>query len=424
MITPIECCLKSLNNKKKLYNIFGVKKEARNLDYDFSVNYDYKYFYKCKEKIIGKRNLINEFLSTEKNVVQLLDAIPEDADKKKYRPIINHKKDADWLKKAQRKFHKIIAKGLGKIEYLHSTTKKTSYATNGRAHLGNNNRYLFCLDISSFFTGIDSNRVFKTVKNYLKLDSDVAYYYSKLLTAPLEKNSSELFLAQGLPSSPILAFLCYKTLFDYINEFSAINSITFTLYVDDMTFSSEQEIPQEFINKIIGLLKSNRYDNKLKINNKKTHYNKPSTRKIITGVYINNGVASISGKKHFELFVLYNKLINMIHEELDTIEKYFDFYNLFLKFSGNLIHLFQVEYGSFEITISNRAHSKMLLFYRELSKYVKPGINKIDSRKKYSEENVDKESLAGIDSQWKNLLKHQNRIKVEFHKLKRDLVQG
>lgn len=423
MITPIECSLKSLNKKKTIFNIFAIKEEARSMSYDFSVNYDYKYFYKGKINITGKNNLINEFLKVEKDQVKLIDKIPEGANKKMYRPIINHKRDAEWLKKAQRKFHKIIVKGLGDINYLQSTTKHTSYANNGRIHADGSEKFMLSLDISSFFTGISSDRVFKTLKNYLLLDNDVAYYYSKMLTAPLEKESKESFLAQGLPSSPILAYLCYKSLFDYVDNLSKKNNIVFTLYVDDMTFSSDAPIAQDFIDKIIGLLKSKKYNNNLKINKRKTHNYKKETKKKVTGVYINEGVPTISSKKHFELFVLYNKLINILHGELNDIDGYFDFYNIFLKFSGNLIHLFQVEHGGkFEPTTGNYAHDKMVFFYKTLSRYVKPGLIKKNKDKKYSKENVSEEGLKIAQSSFSDLKKNILKFQKKFPKLKRNLL--
>ncbi len=423
MITPIECSLKSLNKKKTIFNIFAIKEEARSMSYDFSVNYDYKYFYKGKIRITGKDNLINEFLKVEKDQIKLIDEIPDDADKKMYRPIINHKKNAEWLKRAQRKFHKIIVKGLGDIEYLHSTKRHTSYATNGRVHADGSERYMLSLDISSFFTGITSERVFKTLKDYLLVDNDVAYYYSKMLTAPLAKGSKESFLAQGLPSSPILAYLCYKSLFDYINDLSAKNNIVFTLYVDDMTFSSKTPISQDFINRIMGLLKSKRYNNNLAINKRKSHNFKKETKKKVTGVYIDQGIASISSKKHFELFVLYNRLINIIHDELNDIDNYFDFYNVFLKFSGNLIHLFQVEHNRlFEPSTGNYAHDKMVRFYKLLSKYVKPGLIKRNKDKKYSKENVTEEGLKIVQTSFLELKNDLSKIQRDFPKLRRNLL--
>lgn len=423
MIKPIDCPLKSLNKKKTIFNIFAIKEEARSLTYDFSADYDYKYFYKGKTNIAGKHNLINEFLKVEKNQIVLIDEIPPGANEKMYRPIINHKKGGEWLKRAQRKFHKIIVKGLGNIKYLHSTTKHTSYATNGRVHADGTEKYMLSLDISSFFTGISSERVYRTLKSYLLLDSDVAYYYSKMLTAPLNKESKESFLAQGLPSSPILAYLCYKSLFDYIDDFCGKSNIVFTLYVDDMTFSSSTEIPQSFINKIIGLLISKKYNNNLLINKRKTHNYKKETQKKVTGVYINDGIPSVSSKKHFELFVLYNRLINILHNELKDIDSYFDFYNVFLKFSGNLIHLFQVEHSSkVEPKTGNYAHDKMVRFYKSLSKYVKPGLIKKNKDKKYSKDNVDKEGLKICQTSCLELLKNLTKIQNDFPRLKRDLL--
>ena len=364
MITCIDTPITSLNSKKKIYNIFKIKKDARRVDHDFSIYYDYKVFYKVKPPIKGRQNTIDHALSVKKETPCLLDETPLGANKNDYRPIINYKKDAEWLKKSQKKFHKFITKGLGNVDYLHSTLKTKSYASNGREH-ADGDRYIFCLDISSFFCGIDRKRVFNTLKTYLKIDNDVAYFYSGLITAPTEKGSTNFVLAQGLPSSPAVAFLCYKSLFDYINEEAKNNNITFTLYVDDMTFSSNCKIPQRFIDKVIGLLKSKKYNNNLVIKKEKTHSFKNSSTKRVTGVYIKNGEAKISRRKHYELFIIYSRLINILNDNLQSLDSYFEFYNLFLKFSGNLMHLYQVEHnGDFKKTTGNYAHDKMMNFYR------------------------------------------------------------
>lgn len=423
MMPTLKCELTNLNNKKVIYKKFDIINEAKKADYDFSCNYDFKYLYKKSVKKEKETSLFDYFLRVEKEPPIIIDAIPEGDDIKDYRRIINHKHNALWLKKAQRKFHKILVKTITDIDYLHSTKKSVSYATNGRMHATGSQKYVLAIDIADFFTGISRKKVYITLKQCLCVQPDVAYFYSKMLTAPKEKNSNELILAQGLPSSPICAFLCYKTLFDYIHEISLKNNIQFTLYVDDITFSSDEKIPQSFIDTIFGLLKSKKYDNKLKIQNKKFHSYKKEQSKKITGVYINNGLPKISGKKHLEIFTLYCVLLKRIHDGIKNITEYFEFYNLFLKFSGNLIHLFQVEYGTgANAEIVNPVHKTMDKFRKTISHYFKIGLSKND-HKPYSETNISKDNLEKAFFQFVQLQKDSVKI-CEFFPMPKHLPKS
>lgn len=187
MIDPITTPITSLNNKRKIYQIFNIPVFARSLDYDFSNNYEYKYISKHPDKITGRKNTIDNVLSVTKTESVIIDATPAGSKPDEYREIINYKKNTEWLKRAQKKFHRFLIKGLQDIDYLQSTVKGVSYATNGNKH-SDGKKYVLCLDISKFFTQINRQRVEKNIKQYLCLDGDVAYYYSRLLTIPEKKD--------------------------------------------------------------------------------------------------------------------------------------------------------------------------------------------------------------------------------------------
>lgn len=206
-------------------------------------------------------------------------------------------------------------------------------------------------------------------------------------------------------------------MFDYIYTLSLRYNVKFTLYVDDITFSSGKPIPQKFIDTIFGLLKSKAYDNNLVLNYDKIHYYKPTTVKRITGVYLVNGEPRISKLKHYHLFILYSKLIQLLHNGLEDISDYFLFYNLFLKFSGNLMHLIQVEYdGDLNRTPRNNAHKMMVGFYKDIHKYFKPGIAKNSQSKymPYSVETVSKSDLKMFNNLYLELLKTRNYLKNKY----------
>ena len=413
----INCSLTELNSKKKIFKIFGIPAFAQQAEYDFSVNYELKYLKKGsgarKSKRIGER--IDDYLSIEKKESPTLDAIPKGENKKDYRTITHFKKGSEWLKRAQKKFHKIISNGIKDVPYLKSTLKDTSYAKNGIAHSGSP-KDMFFLDLKSFFEQVDSNRINKRLKKLLKLDSDVSLFYSKMLTSQKDESKSSYVLGQGLPSSPILSFLCYKSLFDYIYDISNKAGITFTIYVDDITFSSDKEIPQSFINTIMGLLKSKTYGNELIISKKKIRKPSKTARKRITGVYLDrNGKPGISKKKHEELFSLYEAIITIIHKKDLSFEDYFKLFNLVLKFNGNFIYLCEVQYNGDLKTDGNiYTHQKYALLYRTMMDYFKIGIEKDNKKMPYAIDNIGEDDKTALKEKYQQLLDDKNKLMNQF----------
>ena len=393
MIEKIETKLTELNRIKTIYSILNIPLAAQQKDFDFSCCYEFKY---CKKnhneggKIREtKSERVARYLSVNKSKSMLLDSVPLGEDKKNYRHIINYKKTSGWLKSAQRSIHKIIVPAFQDVTYLHSTIKEKSYASNGIAHCGGE-KYIFAIDLTDFFSQITRDKVYKTVKHGFNINKNTADFYASLLTCPLEKGSKTMVLGQGLPSSPILAFWCNKSLFDYINGLSIKNSIVLTVYVDDITFSSDAPIPQPFIDNILGLFRKNG----LKIKRSKTHYYKKGSTKKITGVYINEGRPQISHSKHEEIFIIYKKLVEMIHNQLNTLDEFLTFYGLFLKFSGNFIHLCTVEYsGDFSVKFKKYTHQNYSQLYGLLIHKLNIALDRKDKALPYTIENIKNEYL-------------------------------
>ena len=88
-------------------------------------------------------------------------------------------------------------------------------------------------------------------------------------------------LPQGTPTSPTLANLVFIKTGKNLQEFSTNHNLTFTSFIDDLTFSS----PTNFKDKvqfIINTLKTAGF----KINHKKTNYK--TKNPIVTGIIIKN----------------------------------------------------------------------------------------------------------------------------------------
>lgn len=352
-----------------------------------------------------------KYLECSKKEKSLLNVRPVDFDPSKYRIITNFKKEADfiWVKKAQRKMHEIICSSLKATDfpYVQSTIKGVSYASNSKEHIGNKN--ILMIDLKDFFTEIDKNKVQKTMMRFFALHSDIAELYAKILTSPYDVppfHNGNYVLGQGLPSSPIIAFLCNIELFEYLNVFCINNNIKMTIYVDDVTFSSDKQMPQHIIDKIIGTF----FANGLKVNRRKVHLSNFNRKAKITGCYVSNSGVKIKSSKHEEIKVLYEEIIKRI-SLVDTLDDYFYLMNLFLKFHGNYNHLQQVEFKiTAKKTIIPIQFKKYDRMKEILKKYFLFGMRKKNKGKIYSKDNILKNDEVKYNSLFQKMRSNKDEI--------------
>ncbi|CAM4260807.1 reverse transcriptase domain-containing protein [Erysipelothrix aquatica] len=394
--------LKRLNKKKTIYSLFEFPKAASNKDYDFSNNYEFRYLAKKKDDINRKERKLERLTGyiqlQDSDKDALMRSRPKDYDKNSYRTIVNYSNSSDWLKKAQKKIHKYIVKELGEVEYLHSTIKSKSYATNAFQHRGEN--YTLAIDLKNFFTYVSREKLQYTLKDFLQIDSDVAFLYSSMLTSPVDEpphHGGKYNLGQGLPSSPILAYLCHASLFEYIYNNSLKEEITMTVYVDDVVFSSVKPIPQHFIDRLFGLFKRNG----LEINKDKIRLYMNGSTKKITGTYVSPQKLSIPNRKHEELHNLYQTLKEK-KEKIETMDDYLFLYNIYLKFSGNYQYLIQVECRGEDGKISvNPRYKKFEKLNNELNILFPRGLKKKKKKTPYSKENMYFEEYKQLEEKYK-----------------------
>ena len=151
---------------------------------------------------------------------------------------------------------------------VHGGVKKRSNITNAKPHQGN--KYIFTTDLQEFYPNITHKRVYDT---FLSLDFSThsSHWLTKLTTWKYE-------LPQGTPTSTHLANLVFlETDLDLINLCNQHN-ITYTRYVDDLTFSSQQDF-RHLLNDILKIITSHDF----KLNYRKTKY---SGNQTITGIDI------------------------------------------------------------------------------------------------------------------------------------------
>ena len=197
---------------------------------------------------------------------------------------------------------KRIKNMLSKIEVpdnIFSGIKGRSYADNAAFHTGEHLRYLFKIDLTAFFPSIKREIVYRFFIEDLLCAPDVAQILTNFTTVDLSKSKAKDIetvyqfltnknvkcynhLISGAPTSQILSYLANHKMFNEMQTISDESGITMTVYVDDVTFSSEYYISQKFKEKIYAIIR--KYD--YQISKKKVKGYSKRYPKLVTGVII------------------------------------------------------------------------------------------------------------------------------------------
>ena len=215
---------------------------------------------------------------------------------------------------------------LGKIvvpDNVFSGIKGRSYADNAKMHIGSGRRNLFKIDLTAFFPSIDRDTVYRFFSEDLKCSSDVAQILTNLTTVDLEKthiaNRDDVYqflsskkvscrnhLISGAPTSQIMSYLVNHHMFDEMQAIANRNNISMTIYVDDVTFSSEYWISHDFTKQIYAIIRKYRY---LVSRSKVKMYTKLYP-KLVTGVVIDaDGKAIIKNAMQLKIINEYHHLL-------------------------------------------------------------------------------------------------------------------
>lgn len=154
---------------------------------------------------------------------------------------------------------------------VHGGLKKRSNITNAKPHQGN--KYQFTTDLQDFYPNISSKQVYDSLIR-LAFSPHYASWLTKLTTWKYK-------LPQGAPSSTHIANIVFLETDLRLIELCNEHSITYTRFVDDLTFSSQQDF-QDVIPELLNLVLSNNFS----LSYRKTKY---TGNQNITGVdvYLN-----------------------------------------------------------------------------------------------------------------------------------------
>lgn len=164
-------------------------------------------------------------------------------EKKKVRKI---EEPNDVLKFLQKNIAAILQKYIERPVYCTSGWKGTNNILNASIHAGK--RFTITLDIAHYFPNSKAKYVEKFWQNLGFSGED--------LDRLMKLTTFDGHLPTGAPTSNILAALIHKPLFDVIYEKMQKQGIAFTTYVDDITLSSDNPIPNGVIKYVGSVLKT------------------------------------------------------------------------------------------------------------------------------------------------------------------------
>lgn len=168
----------------------------------------------------------------------------------------------EWLKKTSGKKDRIIeeplpplAKALGKLHGILSQVETPSYLMSGKkrikprdnAEIHQHGAYMVNVDIEQFYNSTKREFVFETFKKVFKQTGDVASVLADITTY-------KSHIPTGTATSQMMAFWAYKQTFDRIYKLCQSKGIKMSVWVDDITFSSDQPFPKNWIKDISKIM--------------------------------------------------------------------------------------------------------------------------------------------------------------------------
>lgn len=180
--------------------------------------------------------------------------------------------------------------------------------TNARKHL--HAPYLLNVDFKDFFHQISKNGVFEIFSRFpFHFSKETATILSKLCTYKGR-------LPMGSPTSPVLSNFVTLPLDLALGKMAIDKKITFTRFVDDLTFSSKEKMGEGFLNDIGVIL--NQFN--LSLNNDKTKWYGPAEVKVVTGLEVFDKV-SVPGSFYYELSQDLQRLKYSMEAQLQVMGK-------------------------------------------------------------------------------------------------------
>ena len=215
---------------------------------------------------------------------------------------------------------KRIKNELAKIEVpynVYSGIKGRSYIDNAKLHC--NSYYVFKIDLTAFFPCITREKVYSFFSKQLKTKPDIAMILTNLTTIDLAKcqfkdpEPIERFLLDkhittpnhlisGAPTSQILSYLVNAEMFDELQNLCDKNDVIMSIYVDDVTFSSNHKISHKFKEIVYSIISKYMF----KLSRSKIKYYTKNYPKLITGPVINHQNLVLRNSLRYKISLEFN----------------------------------------------------------------------------------------------------------------------
>jgi RNA-directed DNA polymerase len=170
---------------------------------------------------------------------------------------------------------------------------KMNCATGAERHV--KARYLWNIDLKDFFPSITRSRAIKVFTD-VGYQPDVASFLAQLCCL----NDK---LPQGAPTSPALSNIIFTPADEEIANLAEAAGLTYSRYADDLSFSGQSPIPEEFRGRILAVVKAHNFN----VNNAKTRLMGPRTRREVTGLTVNEKI-SVPRKRRRQLRSYFHKI--------------------------------------------------------------------------------------------------------------------
>jgi RNA-directed DNA polymerase len=162
-------------------------------------------------------------------------------------------------------------------DYAYGGVKGRDNVKNARRHQGK--KFIFTTDLKNYFPSINHQMVFEMFCLY-----NFSPTVSRLLT---QLTTYKGQLPQGTHTSPMIANLIFVKTGKKLEQISQQSHLTFTTFIDDLTFSSSKD----FKNIVPSLINTVSKDH-FRISHKKTNYK--TKNPVVTGLVVKNNSITIT----------------------------------------------------------------------------------------------------------------------------------
>lgn len=188
--------------------------------------------------------------------------------------------------------------------------KAKNIVTNAARHL--HHKYLLNIDFEDFFHQISTEKV-------IEIFSKLPFHFQKYTIKTLAKIcTNKGRLPMGAPTSPVLSNFACIEMDQELEQWCLLNQITYSRFVDDLSFSSDSHITETYFENIKNITQKHH----LYIDPEKTKWFDDTKPKIVTGLYISDKVdIPPDFYKELDADLLRLKHVNEVHYLTGALHK-------------------------------------------------------------------------------------------------------